>query len=77
MGKVRRIRNIPNKQKNPYIYISLWTQENILISTKHHYSQPVIISSKLTIGTLEQGVKYVLRNMTPERRHFAANFEHI
>ena len=52
---------------------------DILISTKHHYEafQPVITSSKLTIGTLEKGVKYVLRNMTPERRHFAANFEHI
>ena len=77
MGKVRRIRNIPNKQKNPYRYP--YGHRKTLISTKHHYEafQPVITGSKLTIGTLEKGVKYVLRNMTPERRHFAANFEHI
>ena len=48
-------------------------------------AQSAITCSKLTIETLEQGVKYVLKLMikTPERRHwrrsgiFIVNFEHI
>ena len=45
-------------------------------------TQPAIACSKLTIETLEQGVKYVqkLTIKTPERRRsgvFIVNFEHI
>ena len=48
-------------------------------------SQPAITCSKLTIETLEQGVKYVkkLTVKTPKRRHWRrsgvliVNFEHI
>ena len=49
-------------------------------------TQPACNCSKLTIETLEQGVKYVKvnkKNNTPERRHwrrfgvFIVNFEHI
>ena len=48
-------------------------------------SQPAVACSKLTIETLEQGVKYVQKwtIKTPKRRHwrrsdvFIINFEHV
>ena len=69
--------------RNGYVcpYLVFFSEEKLTI--KVALTQSAFTWSKLTIETLEQGVKYVKTTMTPERQDwrrsgvFIVNFEHI